>query len=110
MTSGMTRRGIANRIRRLERRLGLSDTPWHSEGEQDGWPTMLYEQLLVLLGEPGSTVPGRTLPSPICVLKDARLVRWLHQVHPERLRELKQAHAAGEPVPPWREASTRTIK
>ncbi len=100
MTSGMTRQGLANRIRRLERRLGWRDTP---DGGQAPWPTWTYEQHLTLFGPFDSSDQARC--SPISVLKDARLVRWLRQVDPERLRELKQAHAAREPVPPLQRTS-----
>ena len=108
MTSGMTRRGIAERIRRLERRLGLSDI--QLQGEQDAWPPMQFKQLCALLGKPRGPGQQETPPRPVVVLKDARLVRWLHQAYPERLRDLRQAHAAGEPAAPWRETSTRSTK
>ena len=97
MKSGMTRRGIANRIRRLERRLGLDRIQPPGEPREIP-PMMQWPQLCALVGEPAQ---GQTPPDPICVLKDARLVRWLHRVSPQRLEELKQAHAAGQPAPRW---------
>ena len=96
----MRRQGLANRIRRLEQRLGCSNP---GGGEPDGLPTMTFEQFLTTFGPFESSDQARC--SPISVLKDARLVRWLRQVDPERLRELKQAHAAREPVPPLQRTS-----
>ena len=94
--SGMTRRGIANRVRRLEHRLGFSNLKF--QDEQRPLVPMTWEQFCALIGKPiGLGEP----PPPLVVLKDARLVRWLRQVYPERLKDLKQAHAAGEPAAPW---------
>ena len=92
MRSGMTIRGIANRLRHLERRLG-----WSDDNFDDAEPPWQYEQLCALLGEPMS---GHT-PHPRCVLIDPRWVRWLRRTCPKRLEELKQAHARGEPAPRW---------
>ncbi len=101
MTRGMTRRGIAERIRRLERRLGLSDI--QLQGDQHAWLPMQFEQFCALWGQPAGPGEQDPPPRPVVVLKEARLVGWLHQVYPERLRALKQAHAAGEPAPPWQD-------
>ena len=103
--SGMTRSGIASRVQRLEQRLGFSNVKL--QDEQRPLVPMQWEQFCALFGKPiGLGEP----PPPLVVLKDARLVRWLRQVHPERLKDLKQAHAAGEPAAPWQETSTRSSK
>ena len=95
----MTRSGIASRVQRLEQRLGFSNVKL--QDEQRPLVPMQWEQFCALFGKPiGLGEP----PPPLVVLKDARLVRWLRQVHPERLKDLKQAHA------PWQETSTRSSK
>jgi hypothetical protein len=101
----MTRQGIANRIRRLERHLGLKNTP---AGGQASAPTWTYPQHLALFGPFARTDPEQC--RPIYVLKDAGLVRWLRQVDPERLRKLKHAYATGEPVPPLEKTAPLNIE
>ena len=97
MRGGATRRNIANRIQRLERSLWLTESPY--EKEFDTWPTMTLDQLEALLGDAEDA--QRTLGNPICILQDPRLVQWLRRAYPDRLEQLKQAHARGEPAPPW---------
>ena len=96
----MTRSGIASRVRRLEHRLGFSNVKL--QDEQRPMVPMLWQQFCAIFVFPEDVQHGQIPTNPICVLKDARLVRWLRQVYPERLKDLKQAHAAGEPSPPWR--------
>jgi hypothetical protein len=91
----MTRQSIATRIRRLE---GRCETGGAQSDELDSL-VMEWEQLCALLGEPAG---GEKPPRPAVFLRSHHLVRWLHEVSPDRLRELKQAHAAGEPAPPWK--------
>ena len=88
----MTRTNIAGRINRLEKRLGADETV--SSGGDDplsGWPVMTWDQFVAVLDG----------TAPACVLQDGSLVRWLSRAYPGRLRELKDAHAAGQPAPRW---------
>ena len=65
-----------------------------SSGTDDplsSWPVMTYEQFVAVLDG----------TAPACVLQDGSLVRWLSRTYPGRLRELKEAHAAGQPAPSW---------